>query len=319
MKYIINSAYQKINSISTILSNILHICKTGRSEELSPAIEDLQYSFENIKGLVEGPFTKKHINLMKDIYVDMQEILQLPEGIQKICKVTLMKCKHLLKELDPFNFVYDEDAKFLKGQMLEFVKELQIYLKASILVATGDATSLTDEKAIIKDVMNDITDIEVTEFTKVEQEGYTNLCDLHKKYDKNSSTENLNKFYNFSLEMEKTLTSDKSSREETVFSAILFLCEQFTKCKGDMNTEEEAFPKYTTSLKAEKSKTSIEELKKVKFSEARAEKSRQNVLFAYEIATKEIGATFDSRCRAIDFYKLLGSELDKLKKLFEDN
>jgi len=208
MKYIIDHRFKTIHSIIVSTKEVLHSCKRGRSEMLTPLLEKLHLVYTELSTMKSAPFEKGEIQKVEKIETLLGDFLHLPENLESVGETLLSHTKELLNAIDPFTFSYDESIGIRRSRIVEFTKELQIYLKNTLLRLEGAASSLTEEKTIIEEIMTDIHRISQKQFKSQEKGLLQILFACFDSYVKDPSYENTSFFFDAAVAVEHLFKGD---------------------------------------------------------------------------------------------------------------
>ncbi len=182
MKYIINHRYKIIHSLKVTIGSILSICERGRSKDLNSKLDLLTKLLPELKTMMAPPFGEKMNGYLKKLHSDIDEFLLLPDDLEKRGNKIIQAIKSLLQEIDPFHFTEDETPNIRRSEIVELTQNLQIYLQRNILDLQGKATSLIDEKATIKEIINELILISLESFDEKEKQTIEELFAIHLVY-----------------------------------------------------------------------------------------------------------------------------------------
>lgn len=317
MKYIIDSRYKKLHKICVQTNAILAICKRGRSLDFPIALRALEEELFDLEPLKSPPFTREQIAQVDSIEEDAKELLLLPENLEELGEKLLEKAELLLIEIDPFTFSLDDSLGVRKAQIVEYTKELQIYLQAHILHLEGKATSIIDEKLIVEDITSDIKRIEKKQMKTPERQIVDQILKSNEAYQNKPNQENARNYLQVAIDAEFFFRGNKTPYK-SLSELVKYLMKVYQEADKKMTSEKEAFPKFTAPLRHPSVANAVSKLKDIKLNSKPLMTARENLLFAYENAALEDGGSFISRCRAIDFYKLFGNELDEFDDLLSE-
>ena len=317
MKYIIDHRYKKLNAICVHTNTILSICKRGRSNDLATYIKALQDELNDLEPLKSTPFSEKQIQCIEQIEEKSRLFLLLPEDLEKAGLDLLSETEGLMIDIDPFAYSLEDSIGIRKSQLVELAKELQVYIHAHILSLEGKASSIIDEKLIIQDISSDISRINKKALKKVEKVMIDKLLKQNDEYQKEPSLKTTRPFSDLALAAEHVF-SEKKAPYKTLAEMIKFLAKVYATSDKNMTSEKESFSKFTSPLRESLVSSAISQLKDLKLNSKPLQTCRENLIFAYENGAVEDGGTFISRCRAIDFYKLFGHELEEFEDLLRD-
>lgn len=202
MKYLLDDRYKKIHSVIVTVNSISHVCRRGQSKELFPYLTQLQSHLEGLDVLKSIPFHQDQIQMVSSIEDSIRLFLHLPENLLEEGEHLVEQCKKLLETIDPFTFSFDDSVGIRRSQVVEFTKELQMYLKANLLQLQGLASSLVDEKSAIEDIMFDLKRISQEKFKQKEKKMLEILEEAFKEYEKDGSLEVVQSFYMAAIELE---------------------------------------------------------------------------------------------------------------------
>jgi Ribonuclease G/E len=202
MKYIIDFRFKAIHSIIVSTKEVLLTCKRGRSETLPPLLEKLQEVYTELSNMKSAPFEKEQIKQVEKIETLLGDFLHLPENLESVGETLLSHTKELLGAIDPFTFSYDESSGIRRSRIVEFAKELQVYLKSTLLRLEGLASSLVEEKAIVEEVMQDIRRISQKGFKSEEKGLLQILFAAFDTYAKQPTHENVSFFFDAAVSLE---------------------------------------------------------------------------------------------------------------------
>ncbi len=317
MKYLIDARYKKLHKICIQTNAILAICKRGRSLDFPIALRALEEEIHDLEILKSPPFTKEQIKQIDRIEDDAKDLLLLPENLDEIGEKLLEKAEQLLIEIDPFTLSLEDSIGVRKAQMVEYTKELQIYLQAHILHLEGKATSIIDEKLIVEDITSDIRRIEKKEMKTLERNIVDKILKSNEVYQKKPTKETARDYLKIAIDAEHLFRGAKVPYK-TLSELVKYLMKAYQQADKKMTSEKEAFAKFTAPLRHPSIVNAVSKLKEIKLNAKPLMTARENLLFAYENAALEDGVSFISRCRAIDFYKLFGNELDEFDDLLAE-
>jgi hypothetical protein len=182
MKYLIDHRYKVLHSIKVTVSSILSICHRGRSKDLNAKLDLLIKLVPDLKAMIAPPFREKMVASLKKLYSDLEDFLLLPDDFEKRGNKLLQAIKPLLHEIDPFHFSEDETPNIRRSQIVELSQNLQIYLQRNILDLQGKATSLFDEKEVIKEIISELVLISLEPFEESEKKAMEELFAMHLIY-----------------------------------------------------------------------------------------------------------------------------------------
>jgi hypothetical protein len=213
MKYIIDFRFKAIHSITVYVKEVLDCCKRGRSQTLTPLLEKLQLVYTELSTMKSAPFEKKQIKQVEKTETLLGEFLHLPENLEQIGESLLSHTKELLNAIDPFTFSYDESLGIRRSQIVEFTKELQVYIKSTLLRFEGLASSLVEEKTIIEEIMQDIERISQKQFKSEEKGVLQILFAGFDSYTKDPSHETATLFFDAAVAVEDLFKGNPSTKE----------------------------------------------------------------------------------------------------------
>ncbi len=317
MKYILDSRYKKLHALCVHTNTILNTCKRGRSVDFSISLRALQDELQDLEALKSPPFSKDQIEQTEEIEKIANDFLLLPENLEEVGQSLLEKSELLLVEIDPFTYSLEDSLGVRKSQVVELTKELQIYLQAHVLNLEGKASSIIDEKLIVEDITNDIRRIEKKQLKNEEKNILEKLFKSNATYQSNTSLDSARGYLQVALDAEHLFRGAKTPYK-TLTELIKYLLKVYQEADKLMTSEKESFSSFTTLLRQPLFAAGVNRLKSLKLNSKDLISSRENLLFAYENGGLENGETFISRCRAIDFYKLLGHELDDFDDLLSE-
>lgn len=317
MKYIIDARYKKVHKLCVHINAILSICKRGRSLDFGISLKNLQNELQDLEALKSPPFTKEQIAHVEEIEEKANELLLLPDDMEEIGEKLLEKSERLLIDIDPFTYSLDDSLGVRKAQMVEYTKELQIYLQAHILHLEGKQTSIIDEKLIVEDITADIRRIDSKEMKTDERKIVDKILKSNKTYQKKTTLDNARNYLQIALDAEHLFRGNKAPFK-TLNELIQYLLKVYQDADKKMTSDKKAFATFTSPLRHPSVANAMNKLKDLKITSKPLISSRDNMLFAYENGALEDGETFISRCRAIDFYKLFGHELDEFDDLLRE-
>jgi len=317
MKYIIDYRYKVINSLLVTTNWVLSSYDRGKSDEFSKSLESLSDQLPPLSELMSPPFNPIQITELEKLKQSVSSFLQLPDNFQEEGSLLKAQLKTFLNEIDPFSLSYEETIENRKGQILELIKDLQIYIEISILSLEGQATSLIDEKALIQDITSEIKNIENSDFETLELETLSDLIVASEEHLKNPNFENAREFLLQTLKVEKLF---HKNFEETITPSeiICLLHETFTMVQEEVSDKEESYELFTQVMNNEAVQILLHELSNISFGEPVQDQMLINALLNYEAAIAEDGETEFSRYKAIDHYKIFGEELQKLYQFLEN-
>ena len=169
MKYLIDYRYKVVHSVKVTVASILTICDKGQSKDFSVKFDLLTKLMPELKPMMAPPFNDKMITHIKKLHTDLEEFILFPEDLDKRGNKILQSTKSLLSSIDPFHFSDEETPNIRRSQIVELTQNLQIYLQRNILSLQGKATSLIDEKAIIQELLTEISLISLDPFDDKEK------------------------------------------------------------------------------------------------------------------------------------------------------
>ncbi len=317
MKYLIDHRYKKLNAIRMHTLSILSTYKRGRSEEFSPQILALHEELQEIKPIKSAPLTPEEIAMAESLEKTAHEFLLLPQNLEEVGRELLEKTQLLMSKIDPFTYTLEESVGVRKSRLVELTQEIQTYIESYMIQLEGNATSIIDEKLIIQDIVSDIKRIEKNELNSKELEMIDKIIKLNIVYQKDPNLSTTQIFSELASEAEH-LFRGNTTPYKNLKELIKYLLKIYNEIDTVMTSEKEGFSKFMTPLRSPLVIQSIDRLRDLKLNSKPLMTSREHLLFAYENALLEDGATFISRCRAIDFTKLFGYELRDFDDLLTD-
>lgn len=203
MKYLIDHRYKTLNSLMFHVHSLVNICKRGQSEQLQPSIELLQKKLPELEAMSSPPFNKEEIEKLGKLKAKVEMLLNLPEDLETVAKEIDGEGKALLQKIDPFTFSLEDTLGVRKSRIVEFLRELQLFLNTNLLDLEGKAKALIDAKQIIKEVLADISRVKKEQFSERQIKGLQEVTGAAEAYIANTNIETTNAFLSKTLEVEK--------------------------------------------------------------------------------------------------------------------
>lgn len=223
MKYIIDFRYKTIHELYVALTHVITSYDMGRSEIFTASFTSLLDLYPMVGWMMSPPSLPKEIALLQKIEEELYRFLQLPENFLEIGKDLIAKCKELLYSLDPFTFSYDEPLGIRKSQIVEYARDLQVFLQTNLLSLEGKATSLIDEISHISNITNDIKRMKHDDFEHTEKDALQFLIELGDAHLLRPTVDKASLFLEQALKVEEVFRGivDKETESATILVTTL--------------------------------------------------------------------------------------------------
>lgn len=231
MKYIIEHRYKTIHGLYTALTHVISAYDMGRTSDFTRSFGTLLDIYPQLGWMMSPPSLDKEILILKKIEEELYLFLQLPDNFSEMGKDLISKCKELLYSLDPFTFSFDEPIGIRKSQIVEYARDLQIFIQTNLLSLEGEASSLIDEIGFITNIINDIKRMKSDDFERIEKEELQMLLEFGDAHIARPTIEKGNYFFDQALKVEKIFRGlvniDKNNDDEYTLNLITTLLEVF--------------------------------------------------------------------------------------------
>lgn len=317
MKYLIDYRFRKLQAITFQTSSFLSICQNGHSYDLGIVLRNLQTEIQGLKTLKSPPFTPEQIARVEEIEQRGMALLLLPDDYEEAGKELLEVSERLMTEIDPFVLAYPDSLSLRKAHFIELSKEVQHYAHAHLLAMEGKASPLVDSQIALRNIFQNVKNIEKDGLSDKEKEVYDRLFDAYLQHESEVTPLTARVMTQVASEAEHIFGHEEAPYK-TLWELSQFLLKIAQESTSSMSSEREGFVQFATPLRKEVVHQGIHRLKHLKLNAKPLINARDNLIFAYENGAQEDGETLISRCRAIDFYKLFYYELREFVLLLND-